>query len=169
MDVFKALGNENRARIIRLLMKERMHLSGIARELSISPPVALRHLRVLEQQGFVQREKIGSQHFFSLNENAAKRVRKAWGLFEAPLVVEVSKNSSMLDALRKVSGIKFSQTENGALITEVDGKKGYFLYEVDGSLPKDSADKFQIQKSLNVELKLLQPVIGKRIAVKVRK
>ena len=169
MDVFKALGNENRARIIRLLMKERMHLSGIARELSISPPVCLRHLRVLEEQGFVEREKIGSQHFFSLTEESAKRVRKAWGLFEKPLAVEVSKGESMLSALRKVPGIKFSQTENGALINEVDGKKGYYLYEVNGVLPKDSADKFQISKSVNVELKLLQPVIGKKISIKVRK
>jgi len=168
MDVFKALGNENRARIIRLLAKERMHVSGIARELGISAPVSLRHLRVLEEQGFVERERIGSQHFFSLNEEAARRVQKVWSLFERPLTVEVSKGESMLEALRKVPGIKFSHNENGAFITEVDGKKGYYLYEVNGVLPKESADKLALSKSVNVELKLLQPVIGKKISIKVR-
>ena len=168
MDVFRALGNQNRVRILKLLMKESKYVSALAKELGISVPVALRHASVLEDSGFVEKSKVGNLHFLKLRPETASSLRKAWGLFEKPLIVEVQNGSSMLDALKKVSGIKFEHQKNGVLISEVDGKKGYYLYEVNGRLPHESADKFIISKNYTVELKLLQPVVGKKIMLKVK-
>lgn len=153
--------------MLKLLLKEEMHISGLARELGIAVPVALRHARILEDAGFVERRKQGSLHVLKIRENAASKVRKAFGLFEKPLEVEVRKGSSMLEALQKIQGIKFEHSKTGTFITEVEGKKGFFLYEVDGKIVSEAANEFKISKNSTVELKQLLPVVGKKIRIKV--
>ncbi|MDD5148333.1 MAG: winged helix-turn-helix domain-containing protein, partial [Candidatus ainarchaeum sp.] len=118
MDAFRVLGNEKRMRMLRILLKQSKHISGLAKELDISVPVALRHAVVLEQAGFVERQKIGNSHFLKVPEKAAVKIRKALGLFEKPLVIEVEKGAKMLDALKKISGLKIEETKEGAFITE---------------------------------------------------
>ncbi|HIH32664.1 MAG TPA: winged helix-turn-helix transcriptional regulator [Candidatus Diapherotrites archaeon] len=167
MDIFKTLGNENRAKMLKALMKKSLHITALARELGISAPVALRHARILEAAGFIERQKVGSSHVLKINESAAPRIRKAWVLFEKPFTLQVKKGTPMIEVLKKVSGIKFENSKKGAVISEVDGKKGYYLYEVDGRLPSESVSEFFVSKNSTVELKLLQPVIGKKIIVKV--
>jgi ArsR family transcriptional regulator len=169
LDFFKALGNENRARMLKLLLRNEMHISELAKELGIAVPVALRHVRILEEAGFVERRKQGSLHVLKVRESAASKVRKAFGLFEKPLEVEVKKGETMLSALKKVSGIKIEETKKGAFISEVDGKKGFFLYEVDGKIVPEAANEYKISKNSTVELKQLLPVVGKKIKVKVDK
>ncbi len=167
MDFFKAFGNRNRVNMLKILMKTETHISGLAKELNISVPVAFRHVKILEIAGFVEREKVGNLHVIKIKEDALERIKKAWKLFEEPLIIEVSKGTKMLDALRKVSGLKIEEQKDGAFITEVDGKKGYYIYEINGRLPSKPVDKFIINKDLEVELKLLSPVIGKKTVIKI--
>ena len=96
-----------------------------------------------------------------------KKIRQAFGLFEESFVVRVKKGTSLLDALRKVSGLKFEKRSDGAYITEIDGKEGYYTYEVNGKLPDKSADAFLLEKDCEIELKRLLPIVGKKIVVKV--
>jgi len=58
MDIFKALSNKKRIEILKLLAKKEMHISKISRELGISTPVTLRHIRVLEKANLVTRKKL---------------------------------------------------------------------------------------------------------------
>ncbi len=167
MDAFKVLGNGKRMQMLRILLMQSKHISGLARELNISVPVALRHTKILEQAGFVERQKAGNAHFLKVRDEAADKIKKALGLFEKPLVIEVAKGTKMIDALKKIAGLKIAETKDGAFITEVEGKKGYYVYEISGKLPNKSIDKFEINKSIEVEFKQLLPVIGKKISVKV--
>lgn len=167
LDVFRVLGNKNRMRMLKILMMQSTHISGLAKELNISAPVALRHANILEQAGFVERQKAGNAHFLKVREEAVNKIKKAFGLFEQPFSVEVPKGTKMLDALKKVSGLKIDERKEGAYITEVDGKKGYYIYEVDGKLPSKSIDNYSINKDVEVELKLLLPVIGKKTLIKI--
>ncbi|MDD5163440.1 MAG: helix-turn-helix domain-containing protein [Candidatus ainarchaeum sp.] len=168
MDAFKVLGNENRMRMLRILLMQSRHISGLAKELNISVPVALRHARILEQAGFVERQKAGNTHFLVVPEKAANRIKKALGLFEKSLVIEVAKGTKMLEALKKISGLKIEETKEGAFITEVEGKKGYYLYEVNGKLPSKPIDSLKINKNLEIEFKQLLPVVGKKISIKIK-
>lgn len=166
MDFFKAFGNKNRVNMLKILMNKETHISGLAKQLNISVPVAFRHVKILEEAGFVERQKLGSSHIIKVKENALERIKKAWALFEEPLTIEVPRGTSLLGALKKVSGLKIEQDKTGAYITEVDGKKGYYIYEVNGKLPSESVDKFIIERNVEVELKLLSPVIGKKTVIK---
>ena len=59
-DLFKALGNLNRRSMIKLLMQQDFHISGIAKELNIAVPVALKHAQILEEVGLIEREIVGN-------------------------------------------------------------------------------------------------------------
>ncbi|MBN2066990.1 MAG: winged helix-turn-helix transcriptional regulator [Candidatus Diapherotrites archaeon] len=168
MDVFRALGNDNRRRMLRILINRKMHVSALARELDIAVPVALKHARVLEGVGFVERARFGNTHVLQVRADALQRIKQLWDLFERPLTVEVSRGTSMLDALKRVSGLKIEKQRDGAYITSVDGKPGFYIYEVEGKLVEKPADKFKIERSAEVELKRLMPVVGKKIIINVK-
>lgn len=166
MDIFRVFGNANRVQMLKILLKQSKHISALAKELNISVPVALRHSRILEQAGFVERQKVGNIHFLSVPEEATNKIKKVLGLFEKPLAIEVQKGTKMLEALKRVSRLKIEETKAGAFITEVDGKKGYYIYEINGKLPNKPIDKFKINKDLEVEFRQLLPAIGKKVSIK---
>ncbi len=167
MDLFRALGNENRRSMLKLLLNKEFHISGLAKELGISVPVTLKHAKVLEGVGLIERSHVGNMHVLKISNEALESLKGVWGLFEKPLVVSVKKGSMMLNALKKVRGISFSKTEKGFFVSAVDGKKDYYLYEVNGEIPLDSADKFALKNDCVVELKRLVPVVGKKISIRV--
>lgn len=57
--VFAALGDPTRSTIVSLLSQGDRTVSALASEFPISLPATLKHLRVLERAGLVQREKTG--------------------------------------------------------------------------------------------------------------
>ena len=62
----KALGEENRLRIVRMLLKRRHSVNEIAEELEISPYNVSKHLRVLRQTGLLEHRKSGQQRLYAL-------------------------------------------------------------------------------------------------------
>jgi len=166
MDVFKVLGNQNRRRILGLLMYKDLHISALAKELGISVPVALKHVLILEDAGFVTRAKVGSTHIVSINSEAAQKVKSAFGLFDEPLVVQVPKGTSLLAALRKAVRLRVEKTPGGVFISSVEGKQGYYIYEVNGRFTEKPVDQFLVNEKLEVEFKRLVPVVGRKIVVK---
>jgi len=168
MDFFRILGNENRRSMLKILMHKPMHISALAKELDISVPVALRHVRVLEQAGFVSRSRVGNSHLVEINSEALSKIKTAYGLFEAPLSVEVKSGTILLDALRKAVNLRVEKSPDGAFISSVDGKHGYYIYEVNGKLSEKPVDQFIVNKNLSIEFKKLMPVVGKKILVKTK-
>ena len=62
----KALGELNRMRIVRLLLKEQMGVNQISERLEISQYNASKHLRVLKEAGLVEMEKQGQQRLYAV-------------------------------------------------------------------------------------------------------
>jgi len=154
--------------MLKILMHEGMHISALAKELDISVPVALRHVQVLEEAGFVNRSKVGTSHLIGINSKAVSKIKSAYGLLEKPLSVEVKKGTPLLLALRKAVNLKVEKSPDGAFISSVEGKHGYYIYEVNGRLSEKPVDQFLVEKDLTVEFKKLMPVVGKKIVVKTR-
>ncbi len=50
-DVFKALSSTTRLKMLRILAKKEMHITGLARELNLSVPVVAKHSKLLEKTG----------------------------------------------------------------------------------------------------------------------
>lgn len=62
----KALGELNRMRIVRLLLKEQMGVNQISERLEISQYNASKHLRILKEAGLVEMEKQGQQRLYAV-------------------------------------------------------------------------------------------------------
>ena len=142
-----------------------MHISGLAKELRISVPVAAKHIKILEKEGFIKRRKFGRTHVLSVN------TEKLDGLLDAfmeSLSVQVSKGSSVLDALKKTSGVEFRMVRDKEFVVSVNGEDGYYVYEVDGNLPNIPMDEFMLTENAKVKLKKLVPVGKKDISVKIK-
>ncbi|MGO8676043.1 MAG: ArsR/SmtB family transcription factor [Limisphaerales bacterium] len=66
MAVLKALGEMNRLRIMRLLLKERVGVNAIARRLRISEYNVSKHLRILKEAGLLEMEKSGRERLYGV-------------------------------------------------------------------------------------------------------
>jgi len=65
-EVFAALGDETRIKIIRLLQDDERPLEEIARALGVPHSTLSHHLRVLRAAGLVRVERRGRKSFYSL-------------------------------------------------------------------------------------------------------
>lgn len=62
----KALGEESRLRIVRMLMKKQCSVNEIAEHLDLTQYNVSKHLRVLREAGLIDLEKSGQQRLYHL-------------------------------------------------------------------------------------------------------
>jgi DNA-binding transcriptional ArsR family regulator len=62
----KALGEETRLRILRLLFKERLGVNEISQRLKVSQYNVSKHLRIMREAGLLEAEKQGKQRLYSV-------------------------------------------------------------------------------------------------------
>lgn len=162
--LFKALSSTTRLKMLRILAKKEMHISGLARELSLSNPVMARHVTILEKAGLIERMKFGKTHVLrSKIENMDKLLNSLADTCE----VNVPKGASILDALKKVSGVEVKEVRNKEFVISIDGEQGFYIYEVNGKPPDTTVEDYSIDKDSTIEWKKLVPVTRKRILVKI--
>ena len=164
--IFKALGSKTRVAMIKLLMIREYHVSGLAKALDISVPVAAKHVKILEKVGAVENEVFGKTHVLSVNR---ERLYEAMETFSDEYEIEVEKGASLLDALREVAGVGVKRVADREFIVSVDNEEGFFVYEVNGKLPNKPINEYKINKGEEIEIKRLVPVLKKRVRVKISK
>ena len=62
----KALGEESRLRIVRMLLNGQSSVNDISDKLAISQYNVSKHLRVLHEAGLLEKEKQGQQRLYAL-------------------------------------------------------------------------------------------------------
>ena len=67
VSALKALGEETRLRMLRLLFKEPMSVTSISEHLQVSQYNVSKHLRVLREAGLLEIEKCGQQRLYTVN------------------------------------------------------------------------------------------------------
>ena len=70
VELFKALGDPNRLKIIRLLaskMENSITVTNIANKLDISQPAASQHLKILKNIGILEPNKKGNYVYYNIN------------------------------------------------------------------------------------------------------
>ena len=70
----KALGEETRLRILRLLFQKPLSVNDISRHLRVSQYNTSKHLRVMREAGLLESEKRGKQHLYSVSRKIKKQV-----------------------------------------------------------------------------------------------
>ena len=82
-DVFAAVAEPSRRRILELLAPGERAVNDVARLLHLTQPTASKHLKVLKDVGLVHVREAGQQRFYSVNGRALEPIH-AWSRqFEA--------------------------------------------------------------------------------------
>lgn len=150
---------------MRLLFDKEYHINGLAQELGIAVPVALKHIRILEKNRLVERKKIGNMHVLNLNTAYLQTIKKIFHAIDDSYIIKAREGETLLDAFKRVRGIGLKKTPSGYLIEKIDGKKGYFLFEINGKLPEKSIEKIVLEKNSEISFYHLTPVLGKRFVI----
>ncbi|MCG2738084.1 MAG: helix-turn-helix domain-containing protein [Candidatus Methanoperedenaceae archaeon] len=163
--VFKAMGSSTRMNMLQVLAENEMHISGLAKELNISVPVAAKHVRILEDAGLIERKEFGRTHILKLK---TKNIYNILDKFTKVEEIEMPKGSSLLDALRSVSAVEVKKVGNREFVISTDGEEGLYLYEIDGRPSEKTVDEYLLEEDVTVEWKKLTPVTRKRISIKIK-
>lgn len=164
-DLFKALSSKTRLRILKILAKKEMHISGLAKELDICAPVVVRHIKILEREGLIERKIFGKTHVLRSN---VKNLHNMFDILTDSCEIELPKGASILDALKKVSGVEIRKSDDKEFVLAIDGEEGFYVYEVDGKCPNATVNDFKIDKDTVVEWKKLTPIPRKKIFIKIK-
>jgi DNA-binding transcriptional ArsR family regulator len=70
----KALGEETRLRILRLLFKEQLSVNEISERLQASQYNVSKHLRIMREAGLLEIEKQGQQRLYAIADNLKTQV-----------------------------------------------------------------------------------------------
>ncbi len=163
--IFKALSSKTRVEMLKLLMKEEYHVSGLAKALSISVPVAAKHVRILEDVELVESKIFGRTHVLNVNREKLYEAMEAFG---EEYEIKIRKGTSIVDALKEVAGVGVTRIEDKEFIVSIDDDKGFYVYEVDGRLPNTPINEYKMEKDGEIVIKRLVPVLKKKVKVKVK-
>jgi DNA-binding transcriptional ArsR family regulator len=121
-DVFKALSSKTRMDMLKLLMQREYHVSGLAKALDISVPVAAKHVRLLEAAELVERKDFGKTHVLMVKR---EKLYEAMETFSEEYEIEVEKGATILDALKEVAGVGIKRVGDKEFIVSIDDEEGF--------------------------------------------
>jgi len=163
--LFKALSSRTRIEMLKLLMNDSYHISGLAKALGISVPVAAKHTRILEEAGLIESKKYGKTHVLNVKR---ERLYQALDTFGEHHEIEVSEGASILEVLKAVAGVKIKKMGDKEFVVSIDGEKGFYVYEVNGNLPDMPINEYKVAENVEIEIKRLVPVLKKKVKVSVK-
>jgi len=164
-DVFKALSSKTRMGMLKLLMQREYHVSGLAKALDISVPVAAKHVRLLEAAELVERKDFGKTHVLMVKRD---KLYEAMETFSEEYEIEVEKGATILDVLKEVAGVGIKRVGDKEFIASIDDEEGFYVYEVNGKSPNMPINEYKMKKSVEIEIKRLVPVLKKKVRVELK-
>ena len=164
-DIFKALSSKTRMDMLKLLMQREYHVSGLAKALDISVPVAAKHVRLLEAAELVQRKDFGKTHVLQIKR---EKLYEAMETFSEEYEIEVEKGATILDALKEVAGVGIKRVGDKEFIASIDDEEGFYIYEVNGKSPNMPINEYKMEKGGEIEIKRLVPVLKKKVRVELK-
>lgn len=76
VQIFKALGDETRLKILIILSRRRICAKGIAKHLDISEAAVSQHIKILKEAGIIVGKKVGYYVHYNLQESMLLEVIK---------------------------------------------------------------------------------------------
>lgn len=163
--IFKALSSPTRVRILKVLTKNELHLTGLAKEIKISVPVTSRHIKILEKAGLIKKRVIGNVHILKIKTDNLEKLLQPY-IDHTELIVE--KEQNLFEALKQIPGIKVKKIGKNQYIQSIDDEKGYYIYEVDGKLPDKPVDEYTINKNIDLDIKKIVTIKKKNIKISLK-
>jgi DNA-binding transcriptional ArsR family regulator len=164
--VFKALGCSTRLQMLEILSDSETHITGMAKKLGISVPVAAKHVKILEEAELVNRKRFGKTDILKINTS---NIYTILDRFAPSKSVDVDKGTTLLDALKKVSAVEVKQIGDRDAVVATDGDQGFYVYEVDGNFSDKTVNECTFDKDATVKWKKLEPITKMKLNINIKK
>jgi DNA-binding transcriptional ArsR family regulator len=117
----KALADENRLKILRLLIGSDLCVGALAKHLGISKPAVSQHLQVLRKAGLVKGEKRGYWTHYMVDQKAVRDIAEAisaisqtgessptvcWRIIDLPAFIHPTKEVNMCQNCQQPTQLK---------------------------------------------------------------
>ena len=81
-DAFQALADRGRREILMMVAQEKRSINAIAENFDISRPAVSKHIKILQNAGFINIEEKGRERYCVLNQNGFSEVQQWINMFE---------------------------------------------------------------------------------------
>jgi DNA-binding transcriptional ArsR family regulator len=102
MSLAKALGDDNRVRVLMFLRGGELCVCQIIEMLGLAPSTVSKHMAVLDQAGLVESEKRGRWNYYSRSPDPSPRVQLAFQWLDGSLTGD----RKILDDLKQVTQVR---------------------------------------------------------------
>ncbi|MES1160791.1 MAG: metalloregulator ArsR/SmtB family transcription factor [Bacteroidota bacterium] len=82
LDVFQVIGDPSRRQILRLLSKDSLTINTLADNFDISRPAVSKHIKLLENAGFITIQDIGRERYCTLRQDGFKELQEWISYFD---------------------------------------------------------------------------------------
>lgn len=164
-NIFKALSSPTRIKILQILTKKELHITGLAKEIKISVPVTSKHIKILEKAGLINKRIIGNVHLLKIKTSNLEKLLQPYIQYTD---LKIEKEKNLFQALKQIPGITVKKIGKHQYIQSIDGEKGYYIYEVDGALPDKPIDEYTINKNIDLDIKKIVTIKKKNIKINIK-
>lgn len=81
-DVFQVVADPSRRTILELLTKDNLSINSLADHFDMSRPAVSKHIRILNESGFISIENIGRERYCSLNKEGFDKLNEWMNFFD---------------------------------------------------------------------------------------
>jgi DNA-binding transcriptional ArsR family regulator len=77
LDAFQVIGDPSRRKMLMLLMQDSLTINSLAEHFDMSRPAVSKHIKILDNAGFISIEDIGRERYCTLKKDGFEEL-KAW-------------------------------------------------------------------------------------------
>src|SRR5215831_1113022 len=101
LDAFQAIADPSRREILRLLSKDSLTINSLAENFDMSRPAVSKHIKVLENTGFIVIEDIGRERYCILKQDGFNQLQEWINYFDKFWLTKLKKLEMILDQKTK--------------------------------------------------------------------
>jgi DNA-binding transcriptional ArsR family regulator len=97
LDAFQAIGDPSRRQILRLLSKDSLTINALAENFDMSRPAVSKHVRILNEAGFISIQDIGRERYCILSQDGFNELQDWIDYFDKFWKSKLKKLESILN------------------------------------------------------------------------
>lgn len=101
LDVFQVIADPSRRQMMQLLSKESMTINALAENFDMSRPAVSKHIKIMEQAGFITIKDIGRERHCTLKQEGFNELQQFIDYFDKFWLGKLKKLETLLRAKAK--------------------------------------------------------------------
>jgi DNA-binding transcriptional ArsR family regulator len=97
LDVFQVVGDPSRRKMLMLLAEEKLTINSLADHFDMSRPAVSKHVKILNQAGFISIEDVGRERYCALKRNGFDELKTWVSFFDKFWVSRLNKLETLLN------------------------------------------------------------------------